>query len=306
MTREEKEVLGIYVASITPFTDDDHVAGSVLESLMERNLKEGAAGFFIGGSSAECFLLSHEERIRTFEAASGFRGKTRLIAHVGALSTKEAIDYAEHAKRMGFDSIAATPPFYYGYTSRDICRYYYELSAAVDMPVIVYNFPGNTKVEFDLKNPDYRELFTSSAIEGVKHTNQVVYQMERLMELNPNLKLFNGFDETMVAGMALGCRGSIGSTFNCMLPHYEKIFHAFLEGRILEAEAMQHKANHIMEALCSVGLIPAIKYVLSTQGIHAGNPRSPFAPLDAEARAYVDRVLKENLIGAEEKTGPEA
>lgn len=297
MEKEAREVLGIYVASITPFTEGDKVAGDVLNTLMERNLKEGAAGFFIGGSSAECFLLSHGERCEAFEAASQMKGRTKLIAHVGAISTKEAIDFAKHAKSLGYDSIAATPPLYYAFTSKDICRYYYELSEAVDMPVIVYNFPGNTKVDFNLNNPDYRELFTSSAIEGVKHTNQVVYQMERFMNLNPNLKLFNGFDETMVAGMALGCTGSIGSTFNIMLPHYRQIFDAFREGRVLEAGNMQHKANNIMEALCSVGLIPAIKYVLSTQGIQAGNPRSPFAPLGEEEKAYIDRVLKENLIG---------
>lgn len=296
MEMDEREVLGIYVASVTPFTEENKVAGDVLHTLMERNLKEGAAGFFIGGSSAECFLLSHEERIEAFEAAAQMKGRTKLIAHVGALSTGEAIDYAKHAKALGYDSIAATPPFYYGYTSKDICRYYYELSKAVDMPVIVYNFPGNTKVDFNLSNPDYKELFTSSAIEGVKHTNQVVYQMERFMNLNPKLKLFNGFDETMAAGMALGCNGSIGSTFNIMLPHYKKIFDAFREGRIRDAEVMQHKANNIMEALCSVGLIPAIKYVLSTQGIAAGDPRSPFAPLEDEAKACIDRVLGENLI----------
>lgn len=290
------DMLGIYVASITPFNSEDQINADALSALMERNLQEGAAGFFIGGSSAECFLLSHEERIKTFEIASQMKGRTQLIAHVGSLSTREAIDFAKHAKAMGYDSIAATPPFYYGYTSKDICKYYYELSAAVDMPVIVYNFPGNTKREFDLSNPDYRELFLSSAIEGVKHTNQVVYQMERFIQLNPKLKVFNGFDETMVAGLALGSKGSIGSTFNCMLPHYKKIFDAFLAGDIDGAREMQHKANNIMEALCRVGLIPAVKYVLTTQGIDAGLPRSPFSPLDESAKDYLNGVLKENLL----------
>lgn len=288
--------LGIYVASVTPFTQDDQVWGDALVQLMERNLEEGAAGFFIGGSSAECFLLSHEERVKTFETASFAKGRTDLIAHVGSLSTKESIEFAKEAKKLGFDRIAATPPLYYGFSPKEVCKYYYEISAAVDMPVIVYNFPGNTKREFDLNQPDYRELFTSQAIEGVKHTNQVVYQMERFLELNPNLKIWNGFDETMVAGLALGAHGSIGSTFNCMLPHYKKIFDAFLEERIDEARLMQHKANHIMEAFCNVGLIPAVKYVLETQGNPVGSPRSPFMELGEEAKRYVDRILAENLI----------
>lgn len=291
-----KKMLGIYVASATPFNAAGELDKKVLEQLIERNLEEKADGFFIGGSSAECFMLSHEERVATYEVASQFKDKTDLIAHVGCLSTWEAIDYAKEAKRLGFQHIAATPPLYYGFTSEEICSYYYDIAKAVDMPLIVYNFPGNTKREFDLNDSNYQKLFTSSAIEGVKHTNQVVYQMERFMVLNPELKIWNGFDETMVAGLALGAQGSIGSTFNCMLPHYRKIYDAFLAGQIDEAREMQHKANNIMAAFCKVGLIAAVKYVLATQGIAAGDPRAPLLPLSDDAKAYVDDAIAENLI----------
>ncbi len=204
---------------------------------------------------------------------------------MGSLSTREAVSFGLAARDMGYENISATPPFYYGYTSRDICDYYYAISRAVGMPVIVYNFPGNTRVDFNLDDPNYRELFTSSAITGVKHTNQALYQMERFMELNPALKMFNGFDETMIAAMALGAAGSIGSTFNCMLPHYLKIYNAYQAGNMDEARLLQHKANNIMEAFCKAGLIAAIKYVLKGQGIDAGEPRRPFTPLSRESGA---------------------
>lgn len=291
-----KEMLGVYVASATPFKASGEIDTGVLELLLKRNLEERADGFFMGGSSAECFMLSHKERTATFEVASQFQKQADLIAHVGSLSTWEAIEFAKEAKKLGFQHIAATPPLYYGFTSEEVCSYYYDISKAVDMPVIVYNFPGNTKREFDLADPHYQKLFTSQAIEGVKHTNQVVYQMERFIVLNPDLKIWNGFDETMVAGLALGAQGSIGSTFNCMLPHYKLIYDAFLAGKIEEAQEMQHKANNIMAAFCKVGLIAAVKYVLGTQGIAAGDPRKPLMPLGKEAKAYIDEVLEKNLL----------
>ncbi|MCR5760534.1 MAG: dihydrodipicolinate synthase family protein [Sphaerochaetaceae bacterium] len=287
---------GIFVASLTPFDKDGKLNAAALEKLMERNLKEGAAGFFMGGSSAECFLLTHEERVAAFEVASQFKNRTELIAHIGAISTEEAVKFGKEAKALGFGHIAATPPLYYGFTPKEIASYYYDIADKVGMPVIVYNFPGNTKKEFDLSNPVYRELFTSSAIEGVKHTNQVVYQMERFLNLNPSLVVLNGFDETMVAGLALGAHGSIGSTFNCMLPHYLKIYNAFNSGEIAKAREMQHKANTIMETFCNVGLIPAVKYVVCKQGIDVGIARRPFGELSPEAMRMVDKALEENLI----------
>ncbi|MGF6907390.1 dihydrodipicolinate synthase family protein [Fusobacterium sp. PH5-44] len=291
-----KKMYGIYSATLTPFNNDDTINSEAMLKIMDRNLHEGASGFFIGGSSAECFLLSPTERVMTFEIASALKNKTELIAHIGSLSTKEAIYYGKEAKRFGFEHIAATPPLYYGFSSREVSQYYKDIYDAVKLPLIVYNFPGNTKREFDLNDPNYAELFKSDVIEGIKHTNQVVYQMERFIALNPKLKIWNGFDETMVAGLALGAQGSIGSTFNCMLPHYKKIYDAFLDGKIDFARELQHKANNIMEALCKVGLIAAIKYVVTSQGINTGNPRKPFTPLDEVQKKYVDEVLEKNLV----------
>ena len=286
-----KNMKGIYVASLTPFDSNGKYNPTALEKLMQRNLEEGASGFFMGGSSAECFLLSHKERVATFETASSFKDRTDLIAHVGALSTPEACEFAKEAKALGFKHIAATAPFYYGFSPKEIASYYYDISKAADMPVIVYNFPGNTKKDFDLSNPVYRDLFTSSAIEGVKHTNQVVYQMERFIDLNPSLTIYNGFDETMVAGLALGAHGSIGSTFNCMLPAYIEIYNAFNEGRIDEARELQHKANTIMEVFCNAGLIPAVKYVVCKQGIDVGHARKPFSELTESSKALIDKYF---------------
>ena len=236
------------------------------------------------------------ERWEVLGAASAFAGKTNLIAHVGAISTAEAVRYAKAAMSMGFDFTAATAPFYYGFSPREICRYYYDIAEASGTPVLIYNFPGNTHKEFDTANADYIQLLRSGAILGVKQTNYNLFQMERILNLNPDLIAFNGYDETMVAGQALGCIGSIGSTFNMMLPHYKKIFDLFSAGDRAAALELQHRANNCMEAMCQVGLIPAIKYELSRQGYPVGGPRAPFSPLTQEQKDYLDGVLDRYLV----------
>ena len=294
--KTKEQLGGIYSASITAYDASGRVDGAALQRVMTRNLEEGAAGFFVGGSSGECFLLTEAERVEVFEAASAFAGKTNLIAHVGAISTAEAVRYAKAAMSMGFDFTAATAPFYYGFSPKEICRYYYDIAEASGAPVLIYNFPGNTHKEFDIANPDYIQLLRSGSILGVKQTNYNLFQMERILNLNPDLVAFDGYDETMVAGQALGCIGSIGSTFNMMLPHYKKIFDLFEAGERAAALELQHKANNCMEAMCRVGLIPAIKYELARQGFPVGEPRAPFSPLTQEQKDYVDGVLEQYLV----------
>ena len=290
------EIGGVIPATVTPFTADDRIHEEAMLRLMDWNMEQGAEAFFIGGSSAECFLLSREERMQIFGIAAKRKDRAYLVAHVGAISTGEAEEYARCVRELGYDAVAATPPFYYGFSSADIYTYYEQIARAAGMPVLIYNFPGNTGKSFDLNDPVTRKLFQSDFILGVKHTNQVVYQMERIRHLNPKLKILNGFDETMVAGLALGADGSIGSTFNFMLPHYLTVYRLFNEGCIEEAREAQVKANNIMEALCSVGLIPAIKYVLGSMGIDVGPARRPFGTLSDEQKSMLDRVIGENLI----------
>lgn len=296
MAAKRNRLGGVVPATITPFTADEKINAPAMLELMRWNCGQGVDSFFIGGSSAECFLLSPDERRETFEIAAELRDKAYLIAHVGAISTREAEDYARCAVRLGYDAIAATPPFYYGYGSKEICSYYYDIAQAAGKPVIIYNFPGNTGKNFDLADKNYIKLLQSGSILGIKHTNQVVYQLERIKHINPELIMMNGFDETMVAGLALGADGSIGSTFNFMYLHYRKIYDAFQSKQIEEALDLQIKANNIMNALCDVGLIPAIKYVLTTMGIDAGIPRRPFRALDEEQRRYIDTVVQSNLM----------
>jgi len=287
---------GVVPASVTPFDEQGKVDAPALLRLLRWNMAQGAESFFIGGSSAECFLLTSGERVQMFMAAAELKDEVFLTAHVGAISTDEAVGFAREAAALGFDAIAATPPFYYGFGSREVYAYYADIAQAAGMPVLIYNFPGNTHRPFNLSDPVTQKLFRSDFILGVKHTNQEVYQLERIRALNPGLTLMNGFDETMVAGLALGAAGNIGSTFNFMYPHYRRIYDLFRAGSIDEARTLQVKANNIMAALCAVGLIPAIKWVLNDMGVPVGKPRRPFIPITDEQGRRLKAVLEENLV----------
>ncbi len=287
---------GVVPATVTPFRDDESIDEGALVRLLKWNMDQGADSFFIGGSSAECFLLSPSERMEIFEAAARMLDRAYMVAHVGAISTREAKEYAVFARNLGYDAVAATPPFYYGFGPEEIYSYYAEIADAAGMPVIIYNFPGNTGKHFDLSCPATRRLFESDFILGVKHTNQVVYQLERIKKLNRKLIVMNGFDETMTAGLALGADGSIGSTFNFMYPHYRMIYDLFHAHETEKALELQVRANTIMNALCDAGLIPAIKYILSVMGMDVGSARHPFRQLTNDQKAELEKVVKSNLL----------
>ncbi len=178
----------LYVASITPFKENGEINESAARQLWERNISEGADGFFIGGSSGECFLLTREERVRSFELASEYVNRADIFAHVGSISTEEAVFYAKKAKDMGIRNIAATPPLYFGFSEREIAGYYYDIAEAIGQPVLYYNIPSSTHRELEVSHPDIQALLKSGAIGSVKHTNLNLLQMERMRNINPDIK----------------------------------------------------------------------------------------------------------------------
>lgn len=137
---------GFFVAAVTPYDEAGRFSAAALHKLMDKTIAEGAAGFLIGGSSAECPMLTHEERVEGLEAAAHYahRGSTRLIASVAAISTQEAKDYARTAAALGYDAIISTVPYYYKFGMKGIAGYFRALRETVDLPLFLYNFPGNT------------------------------------------------------------------------------------------------------------------------------------------------------------------
>lgn len=285
----------LYVASVTPFDQEGKINEAALKMLWERNLSEGADGFFIGGSSGECFLLTRDERVRSFELASQYRDRGDMYAHVGAISTQEAVFYAKEAVRAGIENIAATPPIYFGFSEKEIAGYYHDIAEAAGRPVLYYNIPSSTHRELDVKHPEVQALLRSGAINAIKHTNLNLLEMDRIRNINPKIRCFGGFESCMVAFLAFGCEGFIGSSFNFMLPQFKHLLWLFEEGKLEEARILQTKCNNILDVLLKNGLCANLKYILSSQGIPVGEVRKPFVTLTKERAAEMDEVLKEYL-----------
>lgn len=285
----------LIVASITPFDGQDQINEQAVRQLWDRNLAEGADGFFIGGSSGECFLLSQQERIHTYELGARYLDRAEIFAHVGAIRTDEAVAYAREAKALGIKNIAATPPFYFGFSAKEVANYYYDIASAADAPVLYYNIPSSTHRELDPANPEIRELLKSGAIGAVKHTNLNLYQMERIRSVNPQIKCYGGFENCMVAFLAFGCDGFIGSNFNFMLPQYRKVMELYLDRQDDEARRLQTECNNILDVVLKNGLCASLKYIAAQQGIDAGNVRRPMLPLNEAQKAEIDEALAQHL-----------
>ncbi len=281
---------GVFSALITPFKADGSLNLGMLGPLAEFELAQGLHGFYVGGSTGEAFLQTADERktvLRKF--AKAVQGRAKLIAHVGAISTDEAVDIGRAAADAGYDAISAIPPFYYDFSAVEVLAHYRALADATPLPLIVYNFPA--KSARPLTTADLLALLDHPKIIGVKHTSQNLYQLERLKTAAPDAVIYNGFDEMFAGGVAMGADGGIGTTYNVMGQLFVALYHAMQAGDLALARALQTRANAVIDVLIDVGVFPGTKAILKGLGVDCGECRRPFAPLTAAQQVKVDELV---------------
>lgn len=223
---------GSHAAPPTPFSDET-VEEDVLPRLAERAAAEGLVGIYVGGSTGEAFLMSEAERVRPLAAAHEGAASLTTIAHVDDVNPAVSTRLALAAERIGCDAVSAVPPFYYGYGFEELRTHYAALATVTDLPFIVYNFPALSGVR--MTPEQIGRLLALPNVVGIKNTCPDHYAMERLRRRAPKAVLLNGFDETLLAGLALGCDGGIGSTYNVQGARMVAIAEAMGEGRLDDA-----------------------------------------------------------------------
>lgn len=281
---------GIIPALVTPFDGDGKVNYREIRKLVKTLLQEGADGFYVTGSTGECFLLEEEERIRIVaEVAEAAEGKAPVIAHVGKIGSAQASRLAKEAWRAGADAVSSVPPFYYSFSFEEIVSYYAAISDAVDLPIVLYNFPQCSGVSIHADNLE--EIKKRCRVEGLKYTDMNLYELERIRRKNPDLSLMFGKDEAFLYALPIGVNGGIGSTYNVMLRKFKRILSAYQKGRMEEAERLQHEASRIIEEMLQVGnVILAEKYLLGRKGIVCGNCREPFQAITEAQKRILDKI----------------
>src|SRR5262249_34117249 len=113
-------------------------------------LGEGVHGLFVNGTTGEWFSQTPEERRLVAETAvDQVAGRVPVVIGCTALTAREAAELGRHALGAGAAGIGSTPPPASKTYPDETVAYYADLSAGVDGPILVYNWPHGTSVDID-------------------------------------------------------------------------------------------------------------------------------------------------------------
>ena len=286
----ELKLNGLIAAVHTPMNDDFSVNYDAVAKQAEHFVGNGAAGVFVSGTTGESLSLSTAERIRLFEVWGKEADRHGLVnvAHVGCNSLPDAQELVRAAEATGAAAISAMAPTFFKPTDEAaLCAWFVEMTRpAPALPFYFYDIPPMTGVTVDTAAfmPLAKERLQGFV--GIKFTNQDLDLLARCMN-HESVKadILFGTDERLIEGLALGCTGGVGSTYNFAAPLYRRIIDAHNRGDMEAAQADQARSVKMIERMFQSGFSGACKAVMGFAGVDCGPVRPPINRLQPEAEA---------------------
>ena len=292
------KLTGLIAATHTPFDTAGDLCLAAVEKQAAHLLGQGVNTVFIAGTTGESHSLTLEERLslaqRWTEVAKGTAMK--IVVHVGSNCLVDAQALARQAQALGAHAISALSPSYFKPRTVEAlvsCCEQIALAAS-QLPFYFYDIPVLTGVTLPMI--DFLEVASRRMpnLAGIKFTNPdlMAYQ-QCLRKNNSQFDVPWGVDEYLLAALAFGATGAVGSSYNFAAPIYLKLIAAFEKGDLATARDLQYGSVQLISLLSRYGYMAAAKAYMEMLGVPVGPPRLPHAALSAEQRASLQKGLTE-------------
>jgi len=133
---------GVFSVLPTPFEADGNVDLQSLRRVVDLYLSAGIDGVTVLGVTGEVARLDDHERAVVLETVvDQVKGRVLVIAGTTADGLRKCIGYTRNAKAAGAAAVMVSPPRLPKLHSAAIVRHYAGLAAAVDIPIVVQDYP---------------------------------------------------------------------------------------------------------------------------------------------------------------------
>ena len=295
----EKNLMGVFAPITTPFDEKGEVAYNKLIDNMKFYAKSGLKGYLALGSNGENKSLTTEEKTKVLDTIIKHKG-TKQFVMAGCIfeSTKETMEFAKIAERLGSDFITLLPPSYFKKEMTDavLLRYFSDVANNVKKPCLVYNAPqfcGGTVLSVSL----IKDLAKHPNIIGVKDSSNAANIESYLFAVRDSFNVIPGSANFFMNALFMGANGGVISLANIFPDMTCQLYDLVVAKKYEEAFKLNEKVIQTNKSVSGTGGVAAVKYAMDLAGLYGGNPRLPLLSLGDDVKKKIEDYLKkEGLI----------
>lgn len=289
---------GSLTALVTPMKKDGSLDEQAASALIERQIQGGTVGLIPSGTTGESPTLTHHEHGYVVEhCVKAANGRAKVMAGAGSNSTREAVEMARHAEKVGADAVLVVVPYYNKPTQEGLYRHFMTVADATSLPLWLYCIPGRSVV--DLTPETVGRLAKHPNIVGTKDaTANLGRPIDVRLAAGASFNQLSGEDGTVLPFLAAGGHGCISVTSNVVPDLCAQMHRLWQEGKVQEAIELQDRLTPLHDALFAESSPAPVKYALSRLGLCQPTLRLPLVEPRDETKKQVDAALQSlGLLG---------
>ena len=289
-------IRGSIVALITPMLDDGSVDYAALRKLIDWHIAEGTDCVCVVGTTGESPTVTVDEHCEIIRVAvEQAAGRLPIMAGCGANSTKEAIELARFAKKVGAQCQLQVVPYYNKPTQEGQYLHFKSIAEAVDLPLVLYNVPGRTVA--DMAHDTVMRLAEVPGIIGIKEATGNIDRAQWLIKhARAGFSIYSGDDPTAIALMLCGGHGNVSVTANVAPRLMHALCVAAIAGDSRAAIALHQQLMPLNHALFVEPNPIPVKWAAARMGLCGGTLRLPLTNLTPPTQSLAEAALRSSGV----------
>ncbi len=307
MDMESTELTGTIVPLVTPFTPDESFDAPAMGRLIDYVLEEGADALMPTALTGEGPLLDADETFAVWDAVfEKTDGRLPIVPAVIATTTRQAIRLSRVVEERGAIAVMVAPilpELYAGRSHDDVYAFYADVAAATSLPIILFNYPSLTGVDF--VPPLVARLVEIDSVRYIKESTGDVRRVHSIQRLvGERLAVICGTPNAALASLALGCRAWITGIMNVVPRSAQQLMRAVDElGDLSLARRIYYRQILPVVDVLARNYNPTgtIKAGVCARGVDVGVPRRPGRGVGPPDREHLERLVAD-IARAEAET----
>lgn len=295
-----REIKGLYVPLVTPFTED---GGSVdydrLRGLIDYLIDEvGADGLIPNGTTGESTSLSPDEQKRLIEETVRHTDRrVPVFPGTGVAGTEKTVTLTRFAESAGADGVLVVSPYYIRPSQEGLFTHFSTVAESTKLPVMLYNIPSRTGVNLA---PEL--ILRLAAIDNIIALKDVACDLRQTMAvvegvsgLEKPFSILSGEDLNTFSSLCLGGSGAVAATGHIVGREIREMIDCVERDDLQGARDIHYSIKRILELLFAAPNPVPTKAALDILGTgFGGSVRLPLlqAPSDllGELRVELKKI----------------
>ncbi len=291
---------GTGIALVTPFTPNHEVDYPALKRLVNHCIDGGVEFLVALGTTAETATLTADEKQRVVAAVcDAAAGRVLVVQGVGGNDSAKVAAELKAGLPLGISGVLSVSPYYNKPTQEGIYRHFNHISAATDLPIILYNVPGRTGSNMAAETTLRIAREVPHAVAIKEASGNLEQAMTIVLGAPEGFDVLSGDDNLTLPLVACGAHGVISVSGQAFPKTFSQMVRDARAGRMEAARDGHYAMLNFTQQLFAEGNPGGIKSALAHLGIINPALRLPLWPVSPqldEALAQSVRKLQQHEL----------